>query len=54
MTIMSGFMARRFRAVSARVSPLVVELEEVVMLTVSAESLFPAISKDVLVRVDAS
>jgi len=54
MTMMSGFIASRFNAVSARVSPLVAELDDGVMLTVSAESRLPAISKEVRVRVEDS
>jgi len=43
-----------FLTVSIRVSPFVVLLEEDVKLIVSAESLLPAISKEVRVRVDGS
>ena len=49
--IASGFIASRFLAVSTRVSPLTMLLVEAEMLTVSALSLFAAISKDVLVLV---
>ena len=54
MTMMSGFMARRLRAVSERVSPLVAELVDGDMLTASAESRLAAISNEVRVRVDDS
>jgi hypothetical protein len=52
--MISGFIAKRFSAVSASVSPLVAELFDGAMLTVSAESRFPAISKEVRVLVDDS
>jgi len=54
MTIISGFIASRLRAVSMSVSPLTTELVEAEMLMVSALSLLAAISNDVLVRVLAS
>ena len=54
ITMASGFMASRFRAVSIRVSPFTTLLVVAEILMVSALSLFPAISKDVLVLVLAS
>ena len=54
MTTTSGLIASMLRAVSSRVSPLVVELDEPEMLTASAERRLAAISNDVRVRVDAS
>src|SRR6185369_11286341 len=54
MTMQSGAIASRFRAVSSRVSPLVTLEVETLTLTASAESRFAAISKDVRVRVDDS
>jgi len=50
-TMMSGFMASRFRAVSTKVSPLTTLLVEVAMLIVSALRRLAAISKEVRVRV---
>ena len=46
MMIISGFIASRFRAVSTRVSPLVVLLAEAEILKVSALILLAAISKE--------
>ena len=54
MTITSGFIASKLRAVSMRVSPLTTELVDAEILIVSALSLLAAISKDVRVRVLAS
>jgi hypothetical protein len=54
MTIASGRIASRFRAVSASVSPLVALLVEAEMLIVSAERRFAASSNEVRVRVLAS
>ena len=54
MTIISGFIASKFRAVSISVSPLVVELDEAAMLNVSALIRLAAISKDNLVLVEGS
>ena len=50
-TIMSGFMASRFLAVSMRVSPLTMELELLERDTESAESLLAAMSKESFVLV---
>jgi hypothetical protein len=47
-------MASRFLAVSRRVSPLTTLLVEAEILIVSALRRFPAISNEVLVRVEAS
>src|SRR6185369_8844626 len=54
MTMQSGAIASRFRAVSSRVSPLLTLEVETLTLTASADKRFAAISKDVLVRVDGS
>ena len=54
ITIMSGFMASRFWAVSSRVSPLLTLEVAVAMERLSAESTFSAISKEERVRVEAS
>jgi hypothetical protein len=51
MTMQSGAIASRFRAVSSNVSPFVTLEVETLTLTASAESRLAAISKDVLVRV---
>ena len=50
----SGAMASRFLAVSTRVSPFTMLLEEVEILMASALSRLAAISKEVRVRVEAS
>ena len=50
-TIMSGLIASRFFSVSKRVSPFVMLLADADMFIVSAESLLPAISNEVRVRV---
>ena len=54
ITMMSGFIACMFLAVSIRVSPFVAELVEAAMLKVSALIRFAATSKDNRVRVDGS
>ena len=54
MTIASGAIASRLRAVSTSVSPLVTEEVEAEIFTASAESRFAAISNDVRVRVEDS
>ena len=54
MTTESATIASSVFAVSIRVSPLETLLVDSEMLTTSAESRLPAISKDVLVRVEAS
>src|SRR5687767_9049148 len=54
MTITSGDIASRLRAVSIRVSPFVTEEEDAAILMVSADRRLPAISKDVRVRVEDS
>jgi hypothetical protein len=54
MTIRSGAIASRLRAVSSRVSPLVTLEEDELMLMTSAERRLPAISKEVRVRVEGS
>src|SRR5262245_46400178 len=54
ITIASGAIASRFRAVSASVSPLVTDEAEAEMLTASAERRFAAISNDVRVLVEGS
>lgn len=54
MTIASGDIASRFRAVSIRVSPFVTDDVEAEILIVSADRRFAAISKDVRVRVEGS
>src|SRR5215210_7356885 len=54
MTMRSGDIASRLRAVSSSVSPLVTEDAEELMLTTSAERRLPAISKEVRVRVEGS
>src|SRR3972149_8057061 len=51
---MSGLLASRFFAVSRRLSPFTTDDEEPEMLMMSAESHFPAISKEVRVRVEGS
>ena len=53
-TIMSGFMASRFLAVSRRVSPFDTLVPAVVMVRLSAERTFSATSKEARVRVEAS
>ena len=50
-TIASGRIASRLRAVSASVSPFVVLEVDALMLMVSADRRFAAISNDVRVRV---
>ena len=50
----SGFMACRVRAVSLRLSPFCKELPDLARLKVSAERRLPAMSNEVLVRVEAS
>ena len=54
MTMQSGDMASRFRAVSSRVSPLLTLEVEALMLTASAERRLAAISKEVRVLVEGS
>ena len=54
MTIMSGFMASRFRAVSSSVSPFWTLEVAVAMERLSAESTCSAISNEERVRVEAS
>src|ERR1700752_1448558 len=54
MTMQSGAIASRFRAVSSRVSPLLTLEVETLTLTASADKRLAAISKDVLVRVEGS
>ncbi len=54
ITIMSGFMASRFLAVSSSVSPFCTLEVAVAMERLSAESTFSAISNDERVRVEAS
>ena len=54
ITIMSGFMASRFFAVSSSVSPFCTLEVAVAMERLSAESTFSATSKDDRVRVEAS
>ena len=54
MTMQSGAIASRFRAVSSSVSPLVTLEVETLTLTASADRRLAAISKDVRVRVDGS
>ena len=54
MTMQSGDIAWRFRAVSSSVSPLVTLDVDTLTLTASAESRFAAISKEVRVRVEGS
>lgn len=54
MTIRSGAIASRLRAVSSSVSPFVTDDEDELRLITSADSRLPAISKDVRVRVEAS
>ena len=54
MMMISGCMAEMFRAVSMRVSPLVVLLVEAEMLKVSALIRLAAISKERRVRVEGS
>ena len=53
-TIMSGFMASRFFAVSSRVSPFWALDPAVVMVRLSAESTFSATSNEARVRVEGS
>ena len=53
-TTTSGCMASMFRAVSTRVSPLPRLEAEALKLITSAESILPAISKEVRVRVEGS
>ncbi len=54
MTMQSGAIASRLRAVSSRVSPLVTLEVETLTLTASAERRLAAISKEVRVRVEDS
>src|SRR5437762_9806838 len=54
MTMRSGDIASRLRAVSKSVSPFDTDEEEELMLITSAESRLPAISKEVRVRVEGS
>ncbi len=54
MTMQSGAIASRFRAVSSRVSPLVTLEVETLTLTASADRRLAAISKEVRVRVEGS
>src|SRR6266478_1676490 len=54
MTMQSGAIASRFRAVSSKVSPFVTLDVEMLTFTASADKRFAAISKDVLVRVEGS
>jgi hypothetical protein len=54
ITMQSGAIASRLRAVSTSVSPFVTEEDEAEILTASADNRFAAISKDVRVRVEAS
>src|SRR5262249_15600181 len=54
MTTQSAAIASRVLAVSISVSPFETLLVEEEMLITSADNRFPAISKDVRVRVDAS
>ncbi len=54
MTMQSGAIASRFRAVSSRVSPLLTLEVETLTFTASADKRLAAISKDVRVRVEAS
>ena len=54
MTMTSGRIASRFLTVSTSVSPLVTEEELEVQLRTSAERVFPAISNELRVRVEAS
>src|SRR5213076_783803 len=54
MTMQSGAIASRLRAVSSSVSPLETLEVETLMLTVSADRRLAAISNDVRVRVDGS
>src|SRR6185295_17746419 len=54
MTMQSGAIASRFRAVSSRVSPFVTLDVETLTFTASADRRLAAISNEVLVRVDDS
>ncbi len=54
MTMMSGFIASRFSAVSMSVSPFTTLEVAMAMLSVSALRRFSATSNDVRVRVDGS
>ena len=54
MTMQSGAIASRFRAVSTSVSPFETLEPEAETLTVSADSLFSANSKEIRVRVEFS
>src|SRR5713226_3280231 len=54
MTIASGAIASRLRAVSIKVSPLLKEEVDAEMLIESAESRLAAISNEVRVRVEGS
>src|SRR5678816_4956018 len=54
MTIQSGDIASRFRAVSSNVSPFETLEVETLTLTASADRRLAAISKEVRVRVDGS
>src|SRR5947209_8366997 len=54
MTMRSGDIASRLRAVSSSVSPFVTDEEDELMLITSAERRLPAISKEVRVRVEGS
>jgi hypothetical protein len=54
MTMKSGDIASRLRAVSSSVSPFVTLEDEELMLMVSAERRLAAISKEVRVRVEGS
>src|SRR5690625_3044313 len=54
ITTISTFMAKILLTVSTRVSPFFTEEVEALKLTTSAESLFSANSKDILVRVEFS
>src|SRR3954468_5003209 len=54
MTMQSGAIASRFRAVSSKVSPLVTLDVEALMLMASAERRLAAISNEVRVRVEGS
>ena len=54
MTMQSGAITSRFRAVSSNVSPFVTLEVETLTFTASADKRLAAISKDVLVRVDGS
>src|SRR5438094_2528593 len=54
MTTQSAAIASSVRAISIKVSPFDTLLDDAEIFTTSADRRFPAISNEVLVRVDAS